>query len=212
MAIAGRKALVRVSGAPVAISNEATTTDAGRRIFTITNAAYRVWDRNAAVSVTRSPDGTTFTAVPATEYTVNRLAGTVTFAAAQAAGVQIRVSTSYLPLATAAEAKEFSYTFTGNNLDASTLGSAFVLRQQGQRDITGSLSMWTTADRTFEDALTADQPVVLEFYNDSGASADFRVWALVNSDEISAAVDGLAETAVEWEGTQDAEGRITSLV
>ena len=212
MAIAGRKALVRVSGAPVALSAEPTTADATLKNFTITNAAYRVWDRAAAVSVTRSPDGVTFTAVPATEYTVNRLTGTVSFAAAQAAGTQIRVSTSYLPLATAAEAKEFSYTFTGNNLDASTFGSTFVLRQQGQRDITGSLSMWTTTDRTFEDALTADRPVVLEFYSDSGASADFRVWALVNSDEISAAVDGLAETAVEWEGTADNEGRITSLV
>lgn len=212
MAIAGRRALVRVSGAPVAVTGEATTADGALRSFTITNPAYRVWDRAAPVAVTRSTDGTTFTAVPAAEYTVNRLSGTVTFATPQAAGTQVRVSASYLPLAAAAEAKEFSYTLAGKQAEVSTFGASYVQRQQVQRDVTGSLSMWTTADRTFEDALTADRPVVLEFYSDSSAAPDFRAWALVSKDDIKAAVDGMAETSVEWEGTPDTEGRITSLV
>lgn len=213
MAIAGRKAQVRVSGAPVAFTNEGTTANAARTEFRPTDPVKSVWDRSAAVTVRRSTDGgTIYTAVPAAEYTVNRLTGAVVFAAAQAAGTLIQVTGSYLPLSVAGEAKEFSYTLSSTNSDASRFGDSFVRRDAALKDATGSISQWTSVDRYFENALTAGNPVVLDFYSEAtDATPDMRAWALLSSSEMSAAVDGLQETSVEWEGTYDAEGRAVSL-
>lgn len=211
MAIAGRKAQVRVSGAPVSFTAENTTANAARTEFRPVDPLKSVWSASAAVTVRRSTDGTNFTVVPAAEYTVNRLAGAVVFAAAQAAGVVIQLAGQYLPLSVAGEAKEFSYTLSSINSDASRFGDSFVRRDATLKDASGSLSQWTV-DRYFQTALTAGNPVILDFYSDAtDATPDLRAWALISSSEMSAAVDGLQETSVEWEGTFDAEGRVVSL-
>lgn len=212
MATAGFRAQVMVAGAPVPFADAPTTADATLTRFRVSDPDRSVWDRSAAFTVRRSGDaGATFTAVPAGEYTLDRLSGTVVFAAAQPAGTVVQVSGSYLTLSAAAEAKEYSYTLTGNNAEATRFGDGYARRAQTQKEVTGSLSQWATADRYFEDALASGQPVVLAFYSDAGAAPDLRVWALVASSEISAAVDGLVETSVEWEGTPDADGRAVSL-
>lgn len=212
MAIAGRKAQVRVSGAPVAFTGEPTTPNAARTEFRITDTARALWDPAAALTVRRSTDGTTYNAVPAAEYTLNRLTGTVAFAAAQAPGVLIQVSGASLTLSVAGEAKEFSYTLTNNTTEASRFGDSHVRRATVLRDASGSLSQWSSVDRYFENALTAGTPVVLDFYSDASAAApDLRAWAILSKAEMKAAVDGLAETSVEWEGTPDNEGRTITL-
>lgn len=215
MAIAGRKCQVKVSGGAVPFTTQATTANGTFTQYQINAANMRVWDRSAAVSVTRSPDGVAAaTAVPAGEYTVNRLTGTITFGAAQPAAAVIRVSGSYLPLSAAAEAREYTYTLSASNQDVSKMGDTAVSRIQGLKDVTGSLSHWATVDHYFEDQLAADAPVVLEFYSDNAANAvpDLRAWAMVSKAEMKAAVDGLAETSVEWEGATDLEGRMISSV
>lgn len=211
MAIAGRKARLRVSGPPAAFSAEATTPDASLTRFRIADAGKGVWARTEPVEVRRAVGGGALETVPASEYTLDRLSGTVRFHAAQPAGTTVEVSGSYLTLSVAAEAKEFSYTLNGSNTEASRFGDAYTRRAQALRDVTGSLSQWTAAERYFEDALTSGEPVVLEFYSDADAAPDLRVWARVGSSEMKAAVDGLLETTVEWEGTPDADGRTVSL-
>lgn len=214
MAIAGRKAQVRVAGAPLPVTAEPTTANAARTQYQITDPARRVLDMNAAVTVTTFASGST-TGVVATpgQYTINRLTGTVVFATARNSGTTVQVAASYLPLSVAAEAREYTVTLSASNQDASALGDTHVRRQQGLKDASGSISLWTTTDRYFEEALAAGSPVVLDFYSDGNAAApDIRAWALISSDEISAAADGLAETAVEWEATADVDGRSISLV
>jgi hypothetical protein len=212
MAIAGLRAQVRVSGPPVAFSSEATTADAGRIRYRIDDVGKGVWGRTAPVEVRRSTDGaSTLDPVAGAEYALDRLAGTVVFHTPQASGTVVQVSGEYLPLSVAAEAREFSYTLSGNSQEASRFGDAYTRRAQGLRDVTGSLSQWTTAERYFEDALTAGEPLVLEFYSQADGAPDLRVWAMVSSTDMKAAVDGLMETTVEWEGTPDADGRAVSL-
>ena len=71
--LTGKKALVKVSGSPLTLTNEATT-DAGDHInYQITNAAKRVMDPTAAVTVKENGVATS------APYTLNRLNGTVTF-------------------------------------------------------------------------------------------------------------------------------------
>ncbi|WP_018130715.1 hypothetical protein [Effusibacillus pohliae] len=209
MAIAGRKALIKVSGAPVAFVNAPTTPNADSTGFQITDPNMRILDPQAAIQVERSTDGgANWTVVPVAEYKLNRLTGTVEFAAAQT-GAQVRVSGSYLPLTTAGEAYEFKYTMEADNQDATTFQSDYVKRTQGLKDVSASLSQWYV-DRTFVDKLTDGRPVLLEFYVDAALGVDLRMWATPSSDEVSASADGLVEEALEFDGTTDADGRMVA--
>jgi hypothetical protein len=209
VALPGRKALVKVSGAAVAFTDEATTANVDRTRYQVTNAAKRVWDRTAAVVVERDTGGG-YGVVASTEYTLNRLKGTVIFNSAQAVGAAVRVDGSYLPMSTAAEAKAYSINASANNADASVFGDGWVKRQQARLDITGTISKFKTTDSYFYDKLIAGEPVLLEFFSDSSVDADTKVWALLNQEEITAGADGLVEEPIVWEGTQDADKRVVS--
>lgn len=209
MAIAGKKARIKVSGAPVAFANEATTGDVARVVYQINDAGKRVWAREAALTVEQSLDnGVTWNAVSA--YTPNRLNGSIIFSSARAAGALVRVSGQYLPLTIAAECSAYSYSLKGRNETNNHFESDWTLRTQTLLDATGSLSKWTNIDRYFEDALLAGDPVVLEIFSDKAAAADLRAWALLAADDMSGAIGGVQQTAVEWEGAADADGRAIS--
>lgn len=108
MAIHGRKALVKVSGAGVAFLDEATTKVTANTVYQITDAAKRVWDRSATITVEVDADGAGaggFVVAAASTYTVNRLTGTITFNADQGVDAIVRVDGTYLPLSTAAEGR-----------------------------------------------------------------------------------------------------------
>ncbi|MBV9772645.1 MAG: hypothetical protein JO040_01765 [Gemmatimonadetes bacterium] len=213
MATAGRKAQVKVAGSPVAFTNEPTTSLGNSMDFQVTAATKRVWDRTAAIVVGTSGDGgTTYTTAAAGTYTVNRLTGTISFLLPQLGPPLVRVSGSYLPLSVVGEASEYSYSLTAKNAEFSRLGDIYTSRAQTLKDVTGSLSRWYAADPYFTNALTAETPVILEFYANSGTAPDLRCWALVGKEEIKAAMDGLVETTVSWEGFSDTEGRMISLV
>lgn len=203
MAVAGRKALVKVSGAGVAMTNEATTNVGGDNMtYRVTNTARRIWSRTGAITV--RVGGNVVTA----GFTINRLTGTITFTTA--ATRTVTVSGDYLPVATVAEAHEYTYTLTAANEADNAFGDTFVTRVQTQKDISGSLSVWRTIDATFETALLSGSPVVLEFYSDGSQAFDLRAWALLNQNEIAAAVDGLVDQAVSFEGVQDADNRVVA--
>jgi hypothetical protein len=211
MPIAGQMARVRVSGPAVPFAGAAAEGDDGRTEYRVIDPALRVWAPAEPLTVERSTDdGVSFAAVPQEEYRANRLAGAVVFGAVQPEGTMVRVGGAYLPLSVAAEAREFSYSLQGTSAEAPRFGESHVRRAPVLRDVTGSLAAWTTADRYFEDALTSGEPVVLEFFSDGDGEADLRAWARLASTEMRAAVDGLGETSVEWEGAPDAEGRSIS--
>ncbi|MGH9424580.1 MAG: hypothetical protein ACRD3J_31695 [Thermoanaerobaculia bacterium] len=204
-AIAGRLAAVKVSGAPVAFTGEATTTLVANTTYQITNAVKRTWDMTVAITVKK--DGV---AQSAALYTLNRLTGTVTFLADIGVGHTITVDGSYLPLSLAAEAKQFSYTLSAQLLEDNQFGDTDITRVLGPQDCAGSLSRWQGVDTYFTDALLAGNPVVIEFSSNSAVGFDRRMWALLNQDGITAAIAGLIEESVAFMGTPDADGRILS--
>lgn len=211
MATAGRKALVKVSGSAVAFTDEATTANGDRTRYQLTNTVKRVWDRTVAIVVERDPTGGSgFSVVPASEYTLNRLLGTVIFGTAQGAAVVIRVDGSYLPMSTAAEGKSYSYTLSAADLEDTKFGDTYITRKQGHKTIAGSIGSWRTTDTYFETQLTSGNPVVLEFFSDSSIDADVKIWAILNSQQIQAVVDGLVDQTVEFQGTPDIDGRLVS--
>lgn len=206
MAYAGRKCQIKLGGAPVALSNAATTADGARKVYQITDAAKRVLDPNVVLTIEKSTDGTTWSA--ASGFTVDRLTGKVNFSVAQAVGTQIRVSGSYLPMTAIGEAFEFTYTLEGDNQDVSSFSNDYIKRIQGIKDATASLSRWYV-DNTFYDRLMAGSLCMLEFWI-NGTTPDLKMWAILASDELSGSVDGVIEESLEFEGSADADGRVVS--
>lgn len=205
MAYAGKKALVKISGDPVAFTDEPTTANAGLTVFQITDATKQVWALDIAITVERSTDGgVTWVALdPTTDgYTLQRLTGSVIFANARNAGTEIRVSGQYLPMSTAAECHEWDSTINGDLIDVTRFQSDWTEKIQGLKSAEGSLSRWWNIDTYFTDSLIAGKPVVIELYAQDSFEPD-KIWAILTSDEMSAAVDGAVEDEVSYESTDE---------
>lgn len=209
MAVAGFKAQVNVSGAPVAFTDEPTTPNADLTSYQINDTLKRVWDAQADITVEQSTDGgTTWSTADPKTYTLNRLTGTVLFSAALASGEKVRVSGLYLPMSKAAEAYEYKYSIEADNQDQHEFGQVYNKRIQGLKDVSGSIKRWYQTNSFFFDALTSGNVVIIEFYSDSSAaSPDLKVWAILSGDKPSVKVDGLVEEEIDFEGTQDRDGR-----
>lgn len=203
-ATSGRKALVNVSGAAIAFTDEATTTLVANTTYFITNSIKRVWDRSVAIVVKKDT-----VVQSAALYTVNRLTGTITFLADIGGGHTITVSGSYLPLSVAAQAKEFRYDLSANNLDVSKFGDVYIPRVQGVKDVQGQLQDFKI-DQYFANTLIAGLPVMLEFWLDSSTAYDLRIWALLNKAQIQSAVAGAVEETIGFAGQTDLDGRSIS--
>ncbi len=208
MAYAGHKCKVKISGSALTLTDAATSTT-DDITFQITDAARRVLDPKADITVEVDPeaDGTFVVADPST-YTLNRLNGSVTFDTAQT-GANVIISGYYLPLLDVAEAYEFTYSLEGNNEAANRFQSEWQRREQTLKDITAELAAWHDVNvDVFYDALNTGNLMVLEFYvNDV---LDLRAWCISASDEIASAADGLIEESLEFEGSTDKEGRVVS--
>lgn len=209
--VAGRKALVKVTGAAVSFTAEATTMSDADTVYTITNTAKRIWDQTATITVL---DGGVAVNAALDPYSINRLTGVVTFD-----GAAVRVITvtgSYLPASTAVGAKRFTYTLDraaldDTDYDSANTNSGFDSKLPGLKKISGSIGRNWSSDTYFTDALTTGLPVVIEFYSDRSSSADMKCWALLNKDALQSALGGKVDADVEFEGTTDADSRSISL-
>lgn len=202
----GKKALVKVSGSALTLTDEATTDSGAHLVYQITDAAKRVLDPTATITV--EEDG----APTAAAYTLNRLNGTVTFTIARGALVAVTLSGSYLPLSTAIACTEWELTITATSADVSDFDTGeWVARLALYKDASGSVKSWRdTVDSTWEDALIAGAPIVLELYTLSTGAADFLAWALLNKQQVQAALKNAQDQSIDWEGASDADNRVIS--
>lgn len=196
---AGRLAVVKVSGSPVSAAEEALTrvTDL---VWQIADAAKQVLDRDVT-PVLEEDDG----GWADIEYeSVNKLNGKFTFAVpGHAAGSTIRVKTgNYLPMSSAAAAHAYTYKKAATLHEVTAFLATHKNRIAGTKWAAGTLSQWDVTDSYFDDALTAGDPVVLEF---RGQAADDpqRVWALLESQEMQAAIDSPQDEVVSYISTDE---------
>jgi hypothetical protein len=203
--IAGRKALVKVTGAPVTFTAEATTDSGDHQTYQITSATKRVWDRatTLVVNVAGVPTGES--------YTFNRLTGRVTFATVNAGRGAVTLDGAYLPLATAIGAKNYSISLTKQMLvdtdfDSANTNNGFNTYQGGQLDVEGSIGRRLTVDTALRDALLASNPVVIQLFVDRASAPYLTLWAFLEKDAVSAAIDGIGDGSIDFKGTADDQG------
>lgn len=210
MAWAGKDALVKLAGAASSFDSAATTS-ADDRVYQLASTTYQgmPFAPNASIVVKTSSGGT----YASTTYTLNRLNGSVIFATSAARGAAT-VTGSYIPMNTAARAREYNVSISGSNADTSVFGSEWTAREQTQLDITGSVGAFFSSQHSTQvgEALTstARMPTAIEVYHVSTAAFAMRFWALLAGDSLDASPDAMIESGIEFEGTADADDRVVT--
>lgn len=193
---AGKLRAIKISGTKAALTAEATTTS-DNQTYQITDADKRVLDYSETVVV--NDDG-----VPTVEsYALNKLNGTVTFATVDAGRGTITIDGYYLPMTTVAYAYEDSFNIACDILDAAKYGDTYKDRVAGLKGAEGSLSQWDITDTTFNDDLVAGLPIVIETRDETGDSVIDRMWVLLNSVEMAAAIGSPQNMTVGWTSTDE---------
>ena len=190
---AGFECVVKISGAPVVMTGEATTAT-GNISYQITNTVKQVLDRDTPPTVL---DGGVATGE---SYSVNYLTGTVTFGSASAR--TITITGKYLPMTVAASATRMSRADEVVALDITKFNNTHRQKLQGLKSASGTLAHLNMADTTFADAILAGDPVVIEDRTKSTDEPN-RTWALLSSEETAAAVDGVQNQTVSWVSYDD---------
>jgi len=70
-------------------------------------------------------------------------------------------------------------------------------RIAGMKSASGTLSQFDMTDATYSNALNAGVPIVIENRTAIGNLPD-RFWALLDKDEVAAAVEGVQNETISW--------------
>ncbi len=189
--IQGKKADIKASGAAIVFSDEAMSTS-DNLVYTITNSAKKVWDYRIE-PVVKVDD-----VIITTGYTVLKLSGQVVFTV-DPEGV-VTVSGEYVTLTTVTTANEYSYSLENELEDITPFKSDYKKKMVVMSGMTGSLSKFRTIDNYFIDKLMSGEATVIEFYVDE-VEDPVRVFALLDTDELSAAASGVQGESVSFIST-----------
>lgn len=158
-------------------------------------------DNVTVASVTSQTNGDTIERYPtelATAYSLNRLNGMVTYPGT--ASRTIKISGSYLPMATAAYAHSMSKSMGAETMDVTAFPATHRKRLPGLKFASGTLNQFDVTDTAFSSALIAGLPIVIEDVANSGAEPN-RFWALLEKDEVTAALSGPQDESISWTAT-----------
>lgn len=184
---------VQTSAAPVAFTNEATTADAAKQRYTITNTAKRYWDKSTPVTV--KVDGNTVT----TGFTIEYAGGVVVFDVSQGTAV-VTVSGAYLTVSQAGGFFKWSLDLEQETAEVTTFQSSgwkeFMATLKG---FSGSAEAYW-GNSTFFDNL--GQECVVVFYVDSGAAKTrFEGFAIITGDSLETPNDDIVQESIDIQGT-----------
>lgn len=199
MAFPGKKVMIKITSDSIFVEGEDFITS-DDMVYRIQDSDKEIWD--AFEDITVYDNGV---AVDETEYELNRLKGMIIFETAESR--VITADLHYLPTEVVGEAFEFSYSLEAENADSTTFGNDFVSRKQTLKEVNGNLSKFTELDGMFFDLLNNEIVAVIEFYYHEGIHYDTRVRCLLSSKEVSATVEDLVESEIEFESVTDNEGR-----
>lgn len=194
MGLVGKNVSIKVSGKGVPATDLATVTS-DYITYQIADELRQVIALNAPIVVKNHGEKTD------EKYKVNRLNGTITFETTDETRV-ITVDCTYLPLINVAEAHTVSYTEGVDLHEVPRFGDEYKRRIPGLKYASGSLTQWDILDSTFTDALTSGNPVLIE-YKHSVTGKTNRLFAYLESVEMSAAIDNPQEESVSFISTDE---------
>ncbi|GLI51351.1 hypothetical protein TSYNTROOL_14370 [Tepidanaerobacter syntrophicus] len=194
MSLAGKDVIIKISGEGV-VATDLPTVTTDNKTYQIADTLKQVITYNTPVIV---KDGGQQIEE---KYKINRLLGIIEFETEKER--DITIDCTYLPLVKVAEAHVASYTEATDLHEVPQFGDTHKRRIPGLRYASGSLNTWDILDTTFTDALTSGKPVVLEVKPSVSEGKTKRLFALLESTEMSLAIDNPHEQSVSFISTDE---------
>lgn len=207
-ATAGYNAKLYRSGTSTAMTAEATTLVTGKT-YRITNAAKRMLDPAVAVVVDDGGSPVSASDILSIDY----LHGLVTFDPSYTVSGAVTFDANYLPLSQIADVYNASFSTSVMMLDDTVYEDTQVSRKAGLKDISGSFSCYDEGATALSSLLEAGTVLYLTWQQTgSGSTGHLRARVLLESEDVSAAVDGLIESTYNFTGAslKSVEGRDVS--
>jgi len=190
---AGYLVSVKVSGDKLSLTAEPCGTS-DNTVYQITDTDKQILDKTSTITV--KDDGVE----TAEEYTLNRLDGTVTFGSAVAR--TITIDGFYLPMTTVASAHAAGLDRACTIINVPVFRASYKDKIPGQLSASISLEDFDVTDTYFVDALQAGDPVVVELNSDTGTLIN-RIWTVLESVALAAAIDSPQNNAVSGQSTDE---------
>lgn len=215
MARAAWQTAVKVTGAAVPVTGEATTFLTGKR-YQVTNAARRIIEPTATITV--KDNGVSVSA--ANILAVEHLFGIVEFQAAYSVTGPVTIDFSYLPTYQVAECNSGSFEMSRELLDSSVFETQWRKKTPGLLDFSGSLKSLqvqtvdidtvTGGTQSVDGWLKAGTHRVLDVLFASGER--LRAWVLFSSHNVTNEVDGLVTADVAFAGSSPGGGAAVAAI
>lgn len=213
MAIAGRKAIVKVTGAVVVFAAEAATDVLGDgTLIQITNPAHRIVNRSGTFDIYRNGSLWGGTSAPGSMTGLNRLNGSAILTAPTPGGVYFIQGVGYLPAVNVIEGKSWMYELSAVNTPVAKFQDIWQPKLVCLKDAKGKIGLWKTTDETLVNLVLAGAPLVVDFYDDAAQAFDMRMWAQPLKASYDALVNALVNHDFEFESTPDVDGRVATNV
>lgn len=204
-ATAGYKAVLEITGQPMAMTEEPLTNTGDNQTFVVTNLLRDVWAFTSPLTVQTSPDGSTWTTIT-TGFTVQYLVGTVRLNTPQA-GIQVRVTGEFLPRYTFALARSVDFEDSVAELDVTTFGDDYVRRIYGLADVSGSIQSLSVMndeigedEKTLRELIGDREFVVLSYRPDEDNSFVQRAVIMFSTRSLSMSVDDVQTASIDFVG------------
>jgi hypothetical protein len=206
-ALAGFKADVFLAAGPgVPITNEATTDSGDHKTFSITNQVRRYLDKDTAVTVEKTADGTTWTPVTS-GFTLHYVGGYVVFASALTGTAPgVRITGAYLPYSIAGSAKTIEINNDVSVEDSTTFAdNGWITKVATLAGSSIKLTQWYI-DSFYLDNIR--KRLVISAYSGRNANQRIEAFAFMKSDSIKFAVDALEEESLDF----DVDGKVYAIM
>lgn len=203
-------AQVKVSGAAVVMTGEATTFVSGKT-YQVTNTAKRIVDPATAVVV--KDNGVTVAAANILSF--DFLFGQVTFIPAYTPTTPITIDGAYLPTASIAECKSVEFSVMGTLVDVTSFDSGGSRRKMlALVDVSGMLARLALPLDDLDPVTGGTQSIDAWFKAGTARLIDvlfatgmrFRCWVLFKDYKVTAQLDGAVEVSVDFEGAAQTAG------
>lgn len=190
---AGNEVRIKVSGAPLSFTDEATTS-VDNRIYAIANKSKEIWDMNVPVIV---KNGASVTSEP---FIIDYVRGTIIFDKVDALR-NIKVSGSYVTTSTVGKAYKYSLSEKYNIYDITCFDDVVKKRMTGEGEASGEISDFDVLDTYYRDALLQGKEILIEISSFEGDPNPTRLWAILESRELASAFGSPQEATVSFLST-----------
>lgn len=196
-AVSGNKAAIYIcSGVSTPFLDAATSADGGRLKYTLTDASKRRMDPRATTTVETSPDGSTWTPVAASAFTMHWAIGQVEFPTARAVGTQVRMSGGFFTASKLGGGHDFSLDVDVSLSDSTEFGLDWKTFDISDRTATASIGKFWIDEFFFTEL---GGMMLLSLYPDQATTARYEAYAYMTKDSVKAARASLVDESLAFQ-------------